>query len=240
MRTLVLCVVLLVLLPIGCGRSSGPASGKANLQIWVLAEPKSGAEQPAAYDSYGNSSSNLGSGKYELVDYAALDNIVVYLQPADSIVAPAATDITLPIDLKKPADALMGVVSVSQKVTLQNTGTKPANFYSQSDGNNFDLGIISPGESASWTVQSPGTIEIWTDSLQNPVGVLYAAPNSLCRLTQAGTIVEFKDLAPGQYKIVSWHPRLPGHFNDVTLSPDQVTKTTIQVTVNGLPVVPVK
>jgi hypothetical protein len=46
--------------------------------------------------------------------------------------------------------------------------------------------------------------------------------------------VEFRDLPPGKYRAVTWHPRLPGHSIDLDLTAGQVTSATVKVSVNGL------
>jgi hypothetical protein len=236
---LLLGALIVAITLVACQRASGPAAGKATLIVQVVAEPKDGAGQPSAIDAYGNpSDSSMGSGKYEFVDYNAVGDIVVYLQPIDAAAAPAPPPITFPLDLKKPADGILGVVSVGQSVTIQNAAAKSANFYSASDGNDFDLGALAPGTTATYTVKSPGVIEVWTDVLQNPIAVLYAAPSPLVRTAGSGQLLEFDNIPPGQYKLVSWHPRLPGHESTLTLPADQTTKATVKVTVNGLPTVP--
>jgi hypothetical protein len=54
-------------------------------------------------------------------------------------------------------------------------------------------------------------------------------------LARSGSSVDFTNLPPGQYKLASWHPRLPGYETILTLSPDQIAAATIKVGVNALP-----
>ncbi len=176
-------------------------------------------------------------GDYERVDYTALANIVVWLQPLDkpSDAGAAPPDATIDLNPRKPADGLTAAACVGQRIVFRNTGDKPADLYSVSDGNEFDLGSVVPGAGVAYTVKQNGLIEVLTSDLADPIANVYAAPSPWFGLTRAGKTIEFNDLAPGPYKIMSWHPRLPGHEIAATLQPDRVATASIMVSVNGLP-----
>lgn len=223
----------------GCQTTPPPAPGLATLRVTVTAEPKAGVvtgnTHVLSYDT--PAAPRAPTGAFEKVDYTGLPDIVVWLEQSQM---PATSFSQLPavaVDVKprQSADALSAAVSVGQQVIFRNTAAVSANLYSVSDGNDFDLGTLSPGGSAAYTVKSPGLIEVLSDATENPVALLYAAPSTNVRLTHAGQTVDFADLAPGQYKIVSWHPRLPGQRVSVTLAPNQITSASIKVGVNDLP-----
>jgi hypothetical protein len=245
--------LLSILIP-GCA-SNTPAPGTASLRVQVTAQPK--AAYTAAnhrvplYDvepGFGYSAGNGEFGPrpvdsapsdYEKVDYTALDDVVIWLEPADGAKVNAASppDVSIDVDPQKAADAdeLTAAVAVGQRVILHNHGSKSGTVYSVSDGNEFQLGSVSPGGSGSLTVQSPGSIEVVTTSLDGAIARLYAAPTPWVRLVRAGQTVQFDDLPPGRYAIVSWHPRLPGHKTSVELTADKTSKAQITVGVQGLP-----
>lgn len=133
------------------------------------------------------------------------------------------------------ARGVAAAVSVGQRIVLHNTSGDPADFYSVSDGNDFDLGRIAPGASASYTVKSAGLIDVLTDSVGEPVARVYAAPSPWVRLTTSGKTIQFEGLIPGRYIVGTWHPRLPGRRFPVVLTADQVTIATAKVGVNDLP-----
>jgi hypothetical protein len=227
----------------GCGlvnlpnQSLPPAPGTAVLRLHVVAEPKIGvlAESP---DSREYDDVSLTPGM-EHLDYADLPDIVVWLEPANGgpdqacQLAPARID----IDSRHVASEMAATVSVGQKIVVHNS-SMAADFYSVSDGNDFDLGRIAPDASASYTVKSAGLIEVLTDSARDPVARIYVAPTPWVWLTTAGKTVEFRNLAPGQYKVVTWHPRLPGREITVVLSANQVVTVAAKVGVNDLPKIP--
>src|SRR5436853_7863892 len=69
----------------GCQGAPRPASGMASVRVKVLAEPKAGVKAPAevlrVYDTPRSYGSAGGGGDYERVDYSALDEIVVWVEP---------------------------------------------------------------------------------------------------------------------------------------------------------------
>jgi hypothetical protein len=167
------------------------------------------------------------TGAYETVDYDNVEDIIVYLEGAQSSVAPPRT-----VDLKSGA---IVPVSVGQKLSFRNTGSQPTPIYSVSEGNEFDVKSVPAGGTTDYTVQSPGPIEVLTDPAKDPVLRLYAAPSRFVTATRSGKSVDFTDVPPGSYTAVAWHPRLPSGQTAVTLAADQAAKATVKVGVNALP-----
>ena len=246
MKTRALLIGLTLGFLAGCESVPAPAPGTAALRLMVVAEPKTGAvaanTHVSVYDSAtatGYGPSGGSGGDFERVDYPALSEIVVWLEPIDSTKAanPDHPSTPVEIDPQKPATFLTGAVCVGQPLVIHNGGSRAANVYSVSDGNDFDLGSLPPGGTVRYTVRSPGLIEILSDSIADPVATIYAVPTPWFRLARSGQTVAFTDLPPGRYRVVSWHPRLPGHQATVTLLANQIASATIKVGVNGLPIV---
>jgi hypothetical protein len=229
----------------GC-QAAAPPAGRAALQLYVYAEPKSGiipaAGHVSVYDSAaagGYATAYANGEQYKKVDYSALSDIVVWLEPLDNPVGASAASpsAVIEVDPGKPAHGVTAAVGVGQQIVFRNRGGSPADIYSVSDGNQFDLGNLAPGASANYTVEQSGLIEVLTSAVDDPIAIVYAAPSPWFALTQAGRTVDFGDLPPGQYRIVSWHPRLPGQQTTVNLSPGQTIAASIKVSVNSLPTV---
>jgi hypothetical protein len=237
-------LIFAVALMSGCQTgSSAPAQGMANLRVAVSAQAKIGANMANAhvsvFDEPGNRPADAPNAMQK-VDYNSLADIVVWLEPIENVQPPKLPLISefhqvIDVNPQIPATDLAACASIGYSIQLRNHGEKPANFYSVSDGNEFDAGVIQPGESAGFTPKSAGLIEVFTDSLAQPVARIYVAPTPWARLTQSGQTVEFHNLPPGKWKIVSWHPRLPGHDTVVDLMPDQTSNSAVDVSVNGLP-----
>jgi hypothetical protein len=251
----ILCALALlsILIP-GCAGNT-PAPGTASLRVQVVAQPKAaytaanhrvptydvepGFGYSAGGGEFGPHPAASAASDYEKVDYSALDDVVIWLEPADGAKVTAAppADVTVDVDPQKAveSDELTAAVSVGQHINLHNSGSKTGTVYSVSDGNEFHLGDVPPGGSGSYRVQSPGLIEIVTTSLDGAIARLYAAPTPWVRLVRAGQTVQFDNMPPGKYTIVSWHPRLPGHRTSIELSADKTARTKISVGVQGLP-----
>lgn len=229
--------ILLVAMSIlgGCQSAPRPAPGMAALRVYVIAEPKAG--QPTAQPQVKtfDTLSQAGYGPFATVDYTDLGQIVVWLEPAGGGRGPMLGAQTIAVDPRRPDDQVNHVATVGQTLMLVNQGTRPATLYSVSDGNEFDFEHVEPGGRREYVVKSPGLIEVLTDSSADPVVQVYAAPTGWVRLTHARQIVDFNQLPPGECKIVSWHPRLPGSETDVVLSPGEVGQANVKVGVNSLP-----
>lgn len=229
-------IILICTVLAGCESFPQPTPGLASIRIHVMAEPKTGSVLPdgsSVYDSPGRREADTGN--FQRVDYPYLDEIVVWIEPVIPSPQMKIAAARIDVAVKKPAVAIARAVSVHQPLTLHNTGTEPAVFYSVSDGNEFDLGSIPAGGQKNYTVRSAGLIEILTDTAIDPVAEVYAAPSSPVSLGHSGGEVDFLNVPPGRYKIASWHPRLPGSETVVTLSPNQIAVASIKVGVNGLP-----
>lgn len=231
---------ILTLLPfwaLGCQPvAPAPPAGLSTLQVKVIAEPKAGVQAPAGHPQTFDTP-GTGSGSFTRVNYADLDQIVVWLEPADETAPrrPAATESIIDINPSHPASGISAVTSVGATVVFRNTSGRPQTIYSVSDGNEFDRESVPAGGRASYTVRSTGRIDVLTDASPDPAAELYAAPVANVRLTHAGETIDFVDLPPGTYRLSSWHPRLPGTQTGVVLSPGQVTDAAIKVGVNSLP-----
>ena len=224
----------------GCAaRPVEPRPGAAVVVLEVGAKPKSGGAERFArvpvYDAAPRPAA--ASGQFERVDYAALDDIVVWLEPAADVAG--ATPATLPapllvqIDPAKTSDDVRAA-SVGQEIVFHNRGNTPASLYSVSDDNDFESLAIDSGGSGRYTVRAPGLIEVLADPSQPPVAVIYAVPTPWVACTCAGESVVFRDVPPGAYQALSWHPRLPGKSASLSLAPDQVTRSTLDVGVKNI------
>ncbi len=173
------------------------------------------------------------TGQFEHVDYSRLSDIIVWLQPVDKMDAPLREACTLDIDPGKPSTDVHAA-SVGQTIVLRNTSSSPVTFYSVSDGNDFTAESIAPGASGKFTAHAEGLIEILANPAKPPVALVYAAPSTWVARAHGGQTVTFNNVPPGKYQAVSWHPRLPGTQNDITLTSGQVTRTALSVGVTNL------
>ncbi len=235
-RQLNLIFAMLLLPLVGCQTGPTPAAGLSGLRITVIAEPKAGVKEASGRVGVYDTPAFKEQGQFERVDYAALDDIVVWAEPVSPMLRqPTLPPVTIDVNAKKSVENLTVAATIGQRLIVHNTGSTAGNFYSVSDRNEFDLGTLPAGGRAEYTIKSGGLIEILSPSAKDPVAQVYVATSRWVALTHSDATVDFTDLPPGQYKIYSWHPRLPGTEANVTLSPNQVAKVSIKVGVNALP-----
>jgi hypothetical protein len=240
MRIFALLSLLVLLAGTGCESAPKPAPGMAAVRVKVIAEPKAGYRDPNDVSMYDYGPSRPAEGAaFERVDYATLGDIVVWLEPSSGPPA-TSTDsrpITIDFDATKAASGLARPASVGQRLIFHNRGARSSNVYSVSDGNEFDLGSIAPSGHGEYVIKAAGLIEVLSDASKDPIAQVYAAPTKWVALARSGGAVDFTDVPPGRYKLLSWHPRLPGHESAIDLAANQTARATIKVGVNGLPIV---
>jgi hypothetical protein len=202
-----------------------------------VSEPKTGVKPPPAAVGTFDTPGTQGYGPFSRVDYSEVDNIVVYLEGMTSATTPtqAPSAFTITVDPGKSSHGIDGVVSVGQKVVLRNGGSKAQSIYSVSDGNDFEISAVPVSGSGEYSVRSAGLIEIFADSSKDIAIQLFAAPTSWVQLGRAGQTLNFNNIPPGRYHLVSWHARLPGTSEEIELTADHVADATITVGVNSLP-----
>src|SRR5690348_16632180 len=129
MRLTALSFLAVVVAVVGCRRGPRPDAGMAAMRVKVVAEPKDGA--PSAHDAAADQS----YGPHARVDYAELDNIVVYVEPAAKPATPptAPAPMSVSVDPTKSSHGIDRVVCVGQKLVLKNAGASAQAIYSVSD-----------------------------------------------------------------------------------------------------------
>jgi hypothetical protein len=224
-----------------------PKPGDAAVVLDVKAKPKAGVKaehfaRVPVYDAAPRPPAKP-TGEFEHVDYNNLGDIVVWLEPtgddraggephgAASATSPHVVDVN-PAHPYKTIHA----VSVGQHVALRNHSDQTVTFYSVSDGNDFELPPLKPGESAEVEAKSEGLIEVLSDPSQPPVALIYAAPSKYVARAQAGKKVVFNDVPPGSYQAIAWHPRIPGATTQIgPVVAGETKRATLQLGVNDLP-----
>ena len=239
-------LVLLACVAHGCGGAGArprPAPGRAALVVTVRAEPKSGYRdttgQSGAYEV-----GAVGAGRvYETIDYRALDDIVVWVEPAGAAEAPAPAQL-LAIDVGRPSGALR-VSGLNEPWTIRNSAPEPLPVYARYEsGDVVDIGTVAPGATAAHQPKEPGLVEILSDPRPDALARVYVAPvpstggGRLARVVRSGAKEAFNDLPPGPARVHAWHPRLPGSSATVTLRAGATTGANLAVGVNRLPKVP--
>ena len=230
----------------GCGANKSradavppPAPGRAALSVTVRAEPKQGWRDPRR-DSATYDMSMIGAGQaYEPVEYAALDDVVVWVESPGE---PQASQ-TITIDVARPT-APVKVCGTRDSWQIENSGGEGLAVYARYEsGDVTDLGTVAPRASVAHQPKSQGLVEIVSDARPQPLARVYVAPiptagANRARVVKGGQRVVFNDLPPGPARVTAWHPRLPGSSAQVNLAPGATGSATLVIGVNQLPKVP--
>jgi hypothetical protein len=228
-------VVVAVFALAGCQAPLKPMPGMSAVRINVRAVPKIGRPAPGkpGYDQM----AEPGSGSLERVNYDELGDIVVWLEPIDvtRVAPPGGVPPVIDLPGKPARDGLSAVVAVGAPIIFRNAGSAPFSAYCIGDAGDINLGTLQVGAEAQTVFQSPGLVEVLCESVPDPVARIYVAPSRWVSMTRSGATVDFNNVPPGSYRIVSWHPRLPGMTTNITLAPDQFVTSSVEVSVNRLP-----
>lgn len=223
--------------------------GMAAVQIEVVARPKSGYQPPSAYDRV-----DVPGDPFLTVNYDRLENVIVWLEPEGQAAARDMAAAPLRIALAPSDDSPQMpwyVVCAEAPVILRNTGAVADRFYSVSDGNSFDTGDLAANAEATIALHRIArpepqdvraiwaqVVEVFSTRQDEPVAGIVVAPTIWAASTRSGRAVTFTNLPPGAFRVVCWHPRLPGDERRVQLTPDNVTRTQISIGVHSLPAAP--
>jgi hypothetical protein len=243
-------ILLLALATIAPGCSSGPkiAPGKSAAEVTVKAEPKKGYHPPSDPASYaGGPSDQLASpsattgGPFAVLDYNGLYGIVVWLEPTSGAISnPAPQNLALASPNPKTVDdASPRIAAAGDRLVILNRSTKLDTFYLRfDDGSIANIGSIGAGKSGAYTLQRPGAQSVVSDSLDRAIDRLFVTPSPLYKITHCNSTITFSDVNPGEYRLRSWHYRLPGSSTNLTLTPNKLAKSTVVIGVNALPKAP--
>lgn len=247
-RLTIIASICVAFVSVGCSAPVRIAPGLSALRVKIIAEPKTGYRMPSrasvggAYDSDYDSSASTGDGtQFERVNYRALEDVVVWIEPESHVqLSPLPSSINVPVAPHSGRSTSPSVFACGTGATVifSNRSRSAESVYSLSDPNDFDLGTIAPTEQAVFSPRAPGLIEVLTDSSDDPVAIVYVAPTNHVQRVTSGKAAVFNNLPPGRYRVSCWHPRLPGASADVILVADILTETTLTVSVNLLPHAP--
>jgi hypothetical protein len=243
-------VFLVALAATAPGCSSGPkiAPGKSAAEIAVKAEPKKGYHPPSDPASYaGGPSDQLASpsattgGQFAVLDYNGLYGIVIWLEPTSGTIA-NSTPQTVPLaspNQKTVDDSSPRIAALGDRLVILNRSAKTDTFYLRfDDGSVAEIGGIGSGKSGAYTLQRPGAQTVVSDSLDRAIDRIFVVPSPLYKIAHCNSTITFNDVDPGEYRLRSWHYRLPGSSTNLTLAPNKLVKSTVVIGVNALPKVP--
>jgi hypothetical protein len=229
-------VALISLSCAGTGGGSG-AIDIPTLLVSVRAESKAGWVDPRKQSDY----AGLRPGEsraYETIDYAQVDDVVVWVEPlGEQAGAFSSSGGSISIDLGSPQTNLRVAGRGAIWAFRNSTGRVIDIYLRTEEGKVVSLGAMpGPGRSVSPNVQ--GLVEVMAVDQPEPLARIYVAPTAFVRLASTKEPVRFFGVPPGRARIVAWHPRLPGATTEVNIAADRETRAAVTIGVNSLPKVP--
>jgi hypothetical protein len=229
----------------GCAAKGKMSPGKSAAEVIVRAEPKKGYRPPqsgsAAYGAVGGQLSAgpaASEGNFTQIDYWDMHGIVVWVEPVlGTLPSPPQQTLTISAPKSRPPDpAEVRVANLGDKIVVQNRARTTETFYVRfEDGAVADIGTLGGGAVAAYQLRRPGSQVVVSESNDRVIERIFVAPSPLHRVTHCNSTVTFNDLAPGEYRLKSWHYRLPGTSAMLNLAPGKVGKATVVIGVNALP-----
>lgn len=239
-------VAVVALILAGCG--GGLPAGQSGVKIAITAEPKAGYTLDVkAADVYAGrpdveDATTAKRDPFRPLDYRNLDDIVMYLVPDGGSAASAPTPKPIALDASPSADNQPWQVKVSAvggELRVGNTSASPRAVYIRNEaGKLSDIGTVAPGATVAATLSAPGAMTVFAESNgaeDQRLAEIYVAPNGWVTTGVSGGTATFAPVPPGNYTLHTWHPRLPGQSQKLTLVADKYTEAKAVVTVNVLP-----
>lgn len=203
------------------------------------------AEGKAGVDSSGGGPEGAySSRKYKFVpkvDYAAMDDFVVYVEGPVGTNTVAATNV-LSVSTKRIAQhgAVFSphVLPVMAGTTVEwpNDDDIYHNVFSMSDAKQFDLGLYkgNPPEKRV-TFDKPGRVDVFCSIHENMHCVVLVLENPYFASTDESGNYKISNVPPGTYTLKAWHERLPADEKQIVVPADGQIRADFTLTIKNLP-----
>jgi plastocyanin len=227
--------VIVMIAALLCGNSAIAGTIVGN----VHAEAKAGA------DSSGSGPAGAySSRKYKFVprvDYAAMNDFVVYIEGPVGTNTAVATNVLI-VSTKRIAQHGAAFsphvlpVMVGTTVEWPNDDDIYHNVFSMSDAKQFDLGLYK-GDPPEKRVKfdKPGRVDVFCSIHENMHCVVLVLENSYFASTDENGNFKISNVPPGTYTLKAWHERLPADEKQIVVPADGQVRTDFILTIKNLP-----
>ena len=157
-----------------------------------------------------------------------LGDAVLYLEGSGLTVA-VARPVTVEIAITDKAYAPhVLVVPVGSAVRFPNHDPFNHNVFSQSEPNQFDLGLYGRGEAKSQTFANPGLVRVYCNVHPRMVAYIQVMGNRYYAQPGADGSFTMANVPPGQYRLHVWHERVPAEVvTDITAGSGDALQITL-------------
>lgn len=227
--------VIVLFTAILCGASAIAGTIVGN----VHAEGKKGVDSGG-----GGPNGAYSSRKYKFVpkvDYAAMNDFVVYIEGQVGTNTAAATNILI-VSTKRIAQhgAVFSPhvmpVMVGTTVEWPNDDNIFHNVFSMSDAKQFDLGLYkgNPPEKRV-TFDKPGRVDVFCSIHENMHCVVLVLENPYFASTDESGNYKIPNVPPGTYTLKAWHERLPADERQIIVPTNGTVRADFTLTIKNLP-----
>ncbi len=150
---------------------------------------------------------------------AGITDVVVYLIPGAASAVPAVRPETIAMD-QRDLRFVPRVVAVTpaSTVVFSNSDRVMHNVFHPMQGSErFDLGLWAPGESRNFTFGQEGAYVILCQVHPEMVGYVVVVASPYRAVTDDHGRFRLDGVAPGTYRLRTWHRRLQTHEESVTV-----------------------
>jgi plastocyanin len=97
------------------------------------------------------------------------------------------------------------VLSVGQGLRFGNEDGLCHSFFSKSDSNAFETGLLRPGEASVVRFDRPGAVQVYCSLHTEKQAIILVVPTPHFAIVDANGAFEIAGLAPGEYILVTWN-----------------------------------
>lgn len=137
---------------------------------------------------------------------ASLKDGVALLEPLDAPLPVAPSKAVVIRTLGKRFSPRVSLATPGTDVTFPNLDHILHNVFSVTQGNRFDTGHYSPGDSPKVKVVNPGLVKLYCNVHHQMNAFLWVVTTPYAQLLDGKTGVSFEQVPAGHYRLRLWHP----------------------------------
>jgi|KBSSwiStaDraftv2_1062776.scaffolds.fasta_scaffold234852_2 plastocyanin len=230
----------LIILALSAPLSGGwpQAARGGTIAGWVRAEGKAGA---GSASGTGGAYDGRKFKFVERVNYATMQDFIVYLEGVLSTPNPATTN-TAVVETRrnitqKGARFTPRVLPVMVGTTVEwpNHDEIFHNVFSISEPKQFDLGLYKHPELKRVKFEHPGRVDAFCSIHTAMHCIILVLENPYFAATDSQGRYRIADVPPGTYKLKAWHERLPSQSRAIVVPADGIVQADFTLGIINLP-----